>query len=429
MRAAGSDFTQFGFNKQILSAIKECGYETPTPIQIEAIPKILAGKQVIGIAHTGTGKTAAYLLPLIKITGYAQGEEPRCLIVVPVHELCIQVQNAALALTQYTGHRFVSVYGGGSIKVQREQLKNGCDIIIGTPGRLLELYKEGSLVLKKIKHLVIDEADKMLDLGFMPQLNKLFEVLPVKRQNLLFSATMNDKVKRLAETFIDFPDYLEIHQEQKAAPGVEQRIYFVPNFSTKTKFLVRLLNDADQKLIKVMVFCRTKAIAKRLSDELKSSIGENQVRRIDGNMQQQGRINAVNALNEGAVRILVATDIASRGLDIKNVSHVVNFDVPLVYDDYIHRIGRTGRVFTKGESMTFCTEADLWHWKKIEKLIGKKISFTPLPDDFVTEKTPFEEQQLMNREIDAQKRKDNPDYQGAFHEKKSSKKHKTKDRR
>lgn len=429
MSAADSPFSQFGFNKQILTAIKECGYEMPTPVQQQAIPKILAGKQMIGIAHTGTGKTAAYLLPLIKITGYPQGDEPRCLIVVPVHELCLQVQHAATALALHTGLRIVSVYGGGSIKAQREQLEAGCDFIIGTPGRLLDLYREGRLIFKKVKHLVIDEADKLLDMGFMPQLNKLFDVLPAKRQNLLFSATMNDKVKRLVESFIAFPEYLAIQQEQKAAPGVEQKIYSISNFTSKTKFLLRLLKDEKLSMTKVMVFCRTKAIARRLSDELKSSLGENQVRRIDGNMQQQARINAVNALDEGAVRILVATDIASRGLDIKNVTHVINFDVPLIYDDYIHRIGRTGRVFTKGESITFCTEADLWHWKKIEKLTGKKIPFTPLPDDFETDTTPFEEQQLMKREIDVQMKKDNPDFQGAFHKKKSSKKHKTKHRR
>jgi ATP-dependent RNA helicase RhlE len=424
-----SAFSPFGFNKQILTSIKECGFEYPTPVQQQAIPKILAGRQVIGIAHTGTGKTAAYLLPLIKMTGYPQGDVPRTLIVVPVHELCIQVQQAAASLARYTGLRMAAVYGGGSLKAQRELLKAGCDFVIGTPGRLLELYQEQTLILKKIKYLVVDEADKMLDMGFLPQLNKLMEVIPVKRQNLLFSATMNEKVKKLAENFIDFPEYVEIHQEQKVAPGVEQTIFSIPNFSSKVKFLIRLLTDEPDSMTKVMIFCRTKAIAKKLSDLLKISFGENQVRRIDGNMQQQSRINAVNALNEGAVRMLVATDIASRGLDIRNVSHVINFDVPLVYDDYIHRIGRTGRVFTKGSSITFCTEADSWHWKKIEKLTGKKIPFTPLPDDFETEKTPYEEQQLMNREIDAQKKKDNPEYRGAFHEKKSGNKHKTKHRR
>lgn len=426
MSIADSAFSQFGFNKQILNGIKECGYEMPTPIQQQAIHKILAGKQVIGIAHTGTGKTAAYLLPLIKILGFPKENVPRCMIAVPVHELCIQVKHAADNLAKLTGLRTVAVYGGGSIKNQREELSRGCDFIVGTPGRLLELYKDGYLILKKVKHLVIDEADKMLDLGFMPQLNKLFEVLPVKRQNLLFSATMNEKVKRLAENFIAFPEYLEIQQEQKAAPGVEQKIYMIPNFSSKVKFLIRLLTDENQPMTKVIIFCRTKAFAKRLSDELKKTLGEDQVRRIDGNMQQQARINAVNALNEGAVRILVATDIAARGLDIRNISHVINFDVPLVYDDYIHRIGRTGRVFTKGESITFCTEADLWHWKKIEKLNGKKIPITPLPQDFETDKTPFEEQQWMNREMDLQKKKDNPEFKGAFHEKKSSKKHKRK---
>jgi ATP-dependent RNA helicase RhlE len=425
-----SDFFRIsGFNKQILTAIQACGYETPTPIQQQAIPKILAGKHVIGIAHTGTGKTAAYLLPVIKILGYPQGQHARCLIVVPVHELAVQVQQAAQALAQNTGLRILSVYGGGSIKQQREQLEEGCDIVIGTPGRLLELYRQGYLVLKKIKHLVIDEADKLLDLGFMPQLNNLFEVLPVKRQNLLFSATMNDKVKRLVESFIDFPEYVEIEQEQKVAPGVMQMIYQLPNFSSKTKFLIRLLRDEQLEMNKVIVFCRTKAIAKRLSAELKNSIGENMVRRIDGNLQQQARINAVKALNDGEIKVLVATDIAARGLDIQNVSHVVNFDVPLVYDDYIHRIGRTGRIFTKGRSITFCTEADRWHWKKIEKLIGKKIPVTSLPEDFVPDPTPYEEQQMMNREMDMQRRKDDPLYQGAFHEKKSSKNRNLKSRR
>lgn len=400
----------------MLQSVQESGWITPTPVQQKVIPQILAGQQVVGIAHTGTGKTAAYLLPLLKLLNYPQGDVPRCLILVPVHELAIQVSDVASQLAAQTRLRISALFGGGSIKKQREELKKGTDIIIGTPGRILDLYSKENLILKKIRFLVLDEADKLLDLGFLPQLNRLFEILPINRKNLLFSATMNNKVKALVESFIAFPVYVEVMQQSKTAPGVEQRLVAVPNFQAKVDFLKKLLED--EQMNRVMIFCRTKTIARNVSDNLKTFIPEKKVRRIDGNQQQQQRVNAVHALNSGEAQILVATDIAARGLDVKSVSHVINFDVPLVYDDYIHRIGRTARVFTTGTSITFCTEADQWHWKRIEKLTGTRLTPEPLPATIRVQPTPFEEQQYMNREIDLQKKKDDPQFKGAFHERK-----------
>lgn len=409
-----ASFEEFNLNRQLLNAVAELGFETPTEIQRKAIPLILGGQEVIGIAQTGTGKTAAYMLPLLMKVKYAQGKGPRVLVLGPTKELVIQLAEHAAQLARYTDIRIIPVYGGVGPKVQVEQLKNGADIVVATPGRFMELYLRDEFPFKQIKVLVLDEADRMMDMGFMPQIRKMLEVLPRKRQNLLFSATFPEKVERLSAEFLEFPVKVEVTPQATAAKQVEQVVYMVPNLKTKINFLEHLLKNNE--LNRVMIFTRTKDVANNISSYLQRiDVGE--VRVIHSNKGQNTRINAVNDFKEGKIRVLVSTDVTARGIDVVKVSHVINFDVPILYEDYVHRIGRTGRAFQDGKAITFVTRAEEYHIDKIEKLIREKITVLELPAEVHIEKTSFEESQAMKREMDLQKRKENPDFKGAFHNK------------
>lgn len=403
-------------NKQLLDAVADTGFESPTEIQQKCIPLIMGGQHVIGIAQTGTGKTAAYLLPLIMKVRYAQGTEARALILVPTKELVIQVFAQASALAKYTDLRIVEIYGGVGPKAQLERIKTGVDILIATPGRLLELYQRNELGVKQIKTLVLDEADKMMDMGFMPQLRRIFEVIPSKRQNVLLSATFPEKVERLADEFLDFAVRVAVTPQATVATKVSQELYFVPNTLTKIHFLEHLLQD-EKDFNRVMIFTRTKDLANNLYKYLeRKKIGP--VRVIHSNKGQNSRINAMNEFKEGKLRILVSTDVASRGIDVTNVSHVINFDVPIMYEDYVHRTGRTGRAFQEGKAITFATDAEKYHIDKIEKIIREKIPVKKLPRQIEVAETEYDELQSMAREIDRQKRYEDPEFKGAFHEKK-----------
>lgn len=411
------EFSDFRLNPQLIRAVTELGYLQPTEIQLKAISPILGGQDVMGISQTGTGKTAAYLLPLLRILNYPQGEVPRALILVPTRELSIQVGNAISELGKYTGLRHAVIFGGSGAKTQIESIRNGIDILIASPGRFLDLYLEGHIEVKKIKHLVLDEAERLMDISFIAQFHRILEILPRKRQNLLFSATMSDLVKKISGDFLLFPVVIHVKPEQATAETVDQYYYKVPNFRTKIHLLNHLLTDTDYR--KVIVFCKTKAIASSLGKYLQRTYGEENVKVIHGNKTQQSRINAMENFKDPAVRLLVTTDVAARGLDIPDVSHVINFDTPVIYEDYIHRIGRTGRAFKSGASITFVTPADEFHLKKIEKLTRKPVPEILFPADVEIAETSFEEAQDMKREIDFQKRKENPEFKGAFHEKKA----------
>ncbi|HPW63212.1 MAG TPA: DEAD/DEAH box helicase [Cyclobacteriaceae bacterium] len=409
-------WNDFKLNKQLLDAVADTGFESPTEIQQKCIPLIMGGQHVIGIAQTGTGKTAAYLLPLIMKVRYAQGTEARALILVPTKELVIQVFAQASALAKYTDLRIVEIYGGVGPKTQLEKIITGVDILIATPGRLLELYQRNELGVKQIKTLVLDEADKMMDMGFMPQLRRIFEVIPSKRQNVLLSATFPEKVERLADEFLDFAVRVAVTPQATVATKVSQELYFVPNTLTKIHFLEHLLQD-ENDFNRVMIFTRTKDLANNLYKYLeRKKIGP--VRVIHSNKGQNSRINAMNEFKEGKLRILVSTDVASRGIDVTNVSHVINFDVPIMYEDYVHRTGRTGRAFQEGKAITFATDAEKYHIDKIEKIIREKIPVKKLPRQIEVAETEFDELQSMAREIDRQKRYEDPEFKGAFHEKK-----------
>ena len=409
-------FEAFKLNKQLLNAVSDAGYSAPTPVQQKAIPLLLAGHDLCGVAQTGTGKTAAYLLPLLMKIKYAQDSAPRALILVPTRELCLQVREHIQLLGKYTDLRSAAIYGGTGMKAQSEALAAGVDIVVATPGRFLDLYREGHLVVKKIQVFVMDEAERLLDMGFKNQINSILGIVPRKRQNVLFSATMNEHVRRVAADFLDRPMEINITPEVRTAKTVSQVLYEVPNLKTKINLLDHLL--ADETLGRVILFCKTKETATNVFKYIARKYGEEAVRVIHGNKDQNARINSIRAFREGTVRILVATDVAARGIDVSDISHVINFDVPIVYEDYIHRIGRTGRAFRAGASVTFCSPDDAYHVKKIQKLIGNKIPVQNLPDEVQVEETPGEERQRMLREIDSQKKKEDPQYQGAFHEKK-----------
>jgi ATP-dependent RNA helicase RhlE len=414
--AEAPTFEQFKLNRQLLDAVKEAGFSVPTDIQQKAIPVILGGQEVIGIAQTGTGKTAAYLLPVLMKVKYAQGNDPRAVILVPTKELTLQIGEHAAQLAKHTDLRLLSLYGGVGIKPQIEAIKKGVDILITTPGRFMELYLEKELTTKLIKTLVIDEADRMMDMGFLNQIRKIIDVLPRKRQNLLFSATFSEKVEKLSADFLEFPVKIEITPQSTPARQVEQVQYHVPNLKTKINFIEYLLQDKEE-FNRVMIFTRTKSNADAVSKYIeRKQLGP--VRVVHSNKSQNTRINAVNEFKEGGLRVLVTTDVTARGIDVTKVSHVINFDVPILYEDYVHRIGRTGRAFQEGKAITLVTKAEEYHIEKIEKLIREKITEKTLPAEIEIAKTSFEEKQEMARDIDQRKRRDDPDFKGAFHEKK-----------
>ncbi|QBQ42378.1 DEAD/DEAH box helicase [Sphingobacterium psychroaquaticum] len=412
-----ASFEDFKFNKQILNAIAEAGYDAPTEIQQKAITPILAGQDVMGIAQTGTGKTAAFVLPLLMKLKYAQGNDPRALILSPTRELAMQIEEHIRLFSTYLDLRTVLLYGGLGPKTQKEQLQKGCDIIVATPGRFLELYLEGEINTKSLKFLVMDEADKMMDMGFISKIHRILEIVPRKRQNLLFSATMSELVRKISGDFLLFPTVVEVTEQATPAKTVTQSLYHVPNLKTKLNLLQHLLKD-DESFHRIIVFCKTKQVADNVFHFLERKYGEDNVRVIHANKGQNTRINSINAFKEGSIRILVATDVAARGLDVSNVSHVFNFDVPIVIEDYVHRIGRTGRAFNEGDAITFANPAEEYFIGKIEKLIRQQIPVMELPEDVFVEKTGFDEKQAIAREIDNQKKKDNPDFKGAFHDKK-----------
>lgn len=417
---SNSSFENFNLNKQLLSAIADAGFETPTEVQQKCIPLILGGQEVIGIAQTGTGKTAAYLLPILMKIKFATGKDPRAVVLAPTKELTLQISEHAVALAKYTDLRILALYGGVGPKAQMEQLTSGVDLIIATPGRFMELYLRGELITKQIKILVLDEADRMMDMGFMPQLRRMLEIVPNKRQNLLFSATFHDKVEWLSKEFLEFPVKVEITPQATAAKQVEQELYILPNLKTKINFLEMLLADAEV-FNRVLIFTRTKDVANNIYKYLeRKEYGPIKV--IHSNKGQNTRINAINEFKEGNLRILVSTDVTARGIDVVRVSHVINFDVPILYEDYVHRIGRTGRAFQEGKAITFATPAEMYHVGKIEKLIREKIPVKSLPADLEISETSKYEAKDMAREIDWQKKKEDPTFQGAFHERKGSSK-------
>jgi len=421
-------FDQFKLSKPLLKALNDLLFRNPTLIQLKSIPAALSGQDIIGISQTGSGKTAAYLLPIITVLSHSQGIEPRALIIVPTRELVVQVENHFKELCSYIDLRSVGLYGGEGISKQKQKLSQGCDVIIATPARFLEHYSQKNFSVKKIKFFVLDEAERLLDKSFIKQLHHLLEVLPQKRQHFLFSATMSPLVRKISEDFIAFPHVIEIKPEEPIATNIQQEYYRVPNIKTKITLLDYLLSNCihDKKTI---VFCRSKTSADNVFKYLSRTIDKDVVGIIHGNKQQNFRVNAYKAMHEGKTQILVTTDVAARGIDLPDVAFVINFDMPLVVADYIHRIGRTGRMFNEGKAISFVNPAEEYYLRKAEKLSKHKIDQLDLPQSIEIGSTSREEQQDMAREIDHQKRKEDPNFKGAFHEKKNLQKSHGKKRR
>lgn len=409
-------FSDLKVTRQYLDALADQGIESPTEIQQKALPILMAGQDLIGIAQTGTGKTLAYLLPIVQKLKFAQGVDPRALILVPTKELVVQVERVLALLVVNTDLRWVAMYGGIGPKAQTEKIEAGVDIIIATPGRFLEIYSKRVFVTKQIKTMVLDECDRMMDMGFWPQLRDIQEKIPHKKQQLLFSATFPDKVQRIADNFLLFPQVVEVTPAATPASTVAQSVYAVPNQATKLEMLIHLLKNRED-MTRVMVFCRTKEMVTQLAEQLvKQKFGE--IRIIHSNKGQNARINALDEFKEGNIRVLVTTDVSARGIDVVEVSHVINFQVPHTHEDYVHRIGRTGRAFKTGEAITFMDVSEKYHVQKIERVMKQFIPVLDLPSEVVVHGTPKSEMIEQNRDIDWQKRKEDPTFKGAFHEKK-----------
>ncbi|MEI6347736.1 MAG: DEAD/DEAH box helicase [Bacteroidota bacterium] len=373
-------FNELNLNKALLNAINDLEIDAPTPIQEQSFSVIMSGKDVLGIAQTGTGKTYAYLLPCLRQWVFTGTGSPQILIIVPTRELVVQVVQEVEKLAKYMSLKVLGVYGGVNINTQSDEVYKGMDVLVATPGRLFDLIMRGVVRLKSIKKLVIDEVDEMLDLGFRHQLISIFDLLPPKRQNIMFSATMTKDIDIMIKKYFTSPQKIQITDVGLPLENINQKGYHVPNFNTKTNLLELLLQD--EEITKVLVFVSTKKTADALFLKLSLKF-PNQLAVIHSNKAQNKRFKAVVDFNEGDNRILIATDILARGLDFSDVSHVINFDMPDIQEDYIHRIGRTGRAEKKGESISLIVPSELPMQEEIEKLMATKIPMVSLPENLV----------------------------------------------
>lgn len=413
-------FADLNLSKPLLRALDDIGFEHPTPIQEKAYPIISSGTDAVGIAQTGTGKTFAYLLPILKQLTYSELRHPRVLIVVPTRELVAQVVSEIEKLTKYMSVRCLGVYGGANINTQKQKVYDGLDILVATPGRLIDLTLSRTLQLTAVKKLVIDEVDEMLNLGFRAQLTQILDALPPKRQTLLFSATLNEDVELMISKYFNKPEYIELISRGTPLEKIIQHGYFVPNFNTKINLLKWLLNN-EKGFSKVLLFVKNKKIADdiyvALEQDFPTEIGV-----IHSNKSQPQRFAAVKYFDEGVHRLLIATDIIARGLDIPNVTHVVNFDIPKEASAYIHRIGRTGRADKAGVSMSFISELEKPFQVAIEALMNKKIPIVKLPKGLEINVELTKEEMPVTRDKNLGKAKKLVTPTGAFHEKKDKNK-------
>ncbi|HET7401608.1 MAG TPA: DEAD/DEAH box helicase, partial [Usitatibacter sp.] len=370
-----TSFESLGLLPELLRAVTEQGYTIPTPIQAQAIPVVLSGRDLLAAAQTGTGKTAGFTLPLLQrlapmaTKSFSPALHPvRCLILTPTRELAIQVHESVQTYGKHVPLRSFCVYGGVNINPQIEELRKGVEILVATPGRLLDLLQQKALSLAKVQVLVLDEADRMLDMGFIPDIKRIVALLPATRQTLLFSATFSDEIRKLSAQFLKDPATIEVARRNTPAELVTQYVHFV-DANRKRELLSHLVRKNDWS--QVLVFCKTKHGANRLASQLQRD--HINADAIHGNKSQNARVRALDDFKEGKVRVLVATDIAARGLDIEELPHVVNFDLPHVAEDYVHRIGRTGRAGATGEALSLVCPEDRTLLGAVERLINRKI--------------------------------------------------------
>ncbi len=367
-------FKELGLHPGLADRCESLGYETPTPIQTEAIPIVLSGADIIACAETGTGKTAAFLLPLIQRLTEKKPKGTAVLVLAPTRELALQTEAAC---RDYAPKkiRCVALIGGTGYKKQADGLRSGADIIVATPGRLIDFVEQGAINFSQLQTLVLDEADRMLDMGFLPAINRIIKMIPAERQTLMFSATMSKEIEKISRTILKNPQFVEVSQRGTAAAGIEQSVYPVAQHS-KTVLLLDLLER--EKFERVLVFTRTKREADRLSHILEAR--EHKVGRLHADRSQSQREAALKGFKDGNTRILVATDIAARGIDVDSISHVINYDVPEAPEDYVHRIGRTGRAGNTGRAITLVTSNDEPSMRAIEKLTGQAVERILLPN-------------------------------------------------
>ena len=409
-------FTDLNLSTPLLNALADLGYTKPTTIQHKAFTVIMSGRDVCGIAQTGTGKTFAYLLPTLRLMKFSKTRSVQLLILVPTRELVLQVVEAIRKLTTYMTIEVDGIYGGTNINPQKERVEKGSDIIVATPGRLMDLILHGSLDVKMIKKLVIDEMDEMLNLGFRTQIKNILDLLPAKRQNLLFSATITEEVEKLMQIYFNDPVKIEAAPTGTPLINIEQTGYTVPNFYTKVNLLTYLLYK-DKTMSKVLVFVSTKQLADDLFAELEAIFPE-EAGVIHSNKAQNFRFKAVKQFQEGNCRFLIATDIVARGIDVAEVSHVINFDMPEVAETYIHRIGRTGRADRKGISIAMITPKEEKTKASIEELMHYSIPLLPLPADLeISDVLTEDEKPKFYMKTDRVKLLKKKDVGPAFHEK------------
>ncbi len=377
-------FTRFDFHQKITAGIKACNYETPTPIQEKAIPAILKGRDILGLAQTGTGKTAAFVLPVLQQMLKGPRGRVRTLIVAPTRELAEQIHSDIIRLARQTGLSSLTLYGGVGKPAQARKLRFGVDIVVACPGRLLDHLRDKTFNLSKVEHLVLDEADHMFDMGFLPDIRRILNYLPGKRQTMLFSATMPDEIRHLAEDVLDDPVRVQIGHSRPTAT-VSQVLYSV-NQNGKIDLLKDIMSRMEMR--STLIFTRTKHRAKSLAGQLQKA--GYTATSLQGNLSQQKRQQALNGFKRGEFKVLVATDIAARGIDVSNISHVINFDVPATVDAYTHRIGRTGRAACTGEALTFASKEDRKIISQIERALGSKLAWinAPAVSDVTQARTP-----------------------------------------
>ena len=413
-----TSFADLNLNKQLLNAIEEIGIKEPTAIQEKAFSPIMAGKDVIGISQTGTGKTFAYLLPVFRLWKFQKIATPRILIIVPTRELVVQVVEEAEKLAAYLNIKIVGVYGGANMRPQKMALAEGADLVVGTPGRLVDHIEHGALRTKQIRQVVIDEVDEMLNLGFRTQLRKLSDLLPSKRQHILFSATMTEEVELVINEFSTYYEKIEAAPSGAPLENIQQVGYEIPNFNSKVNLLEALLK-ADADMSKVLVFARSKKFADALHERL-DLVFEEAVGVIHSSKSQNFRFRMVNEFDAGTCRCLIATDIIARGLDVSNVTHVVNFDLTDTAEKYIHRIGRTGRSEKKGIAISFVSEEDKTYQQDIEALMDQQITMLDLPADIELSEELIQLEQVNEIEpFNVHKTKKVEPSGPAFHEKKA----------
>jgi ATP-dependent RNA helicase RhlE len=411
-------FKEFAINKQLQQAIEDLGFNNPTPIQQQSFPVIMSGADMVGIAQTGTGKTFAYMLPTLQDLKFSKEIHPRVLVMVPTRELVLQGVEEIEKLGKYSSVRVLGIYGGTNINKQKQAVAEGADIIVATPGRIYDLIISRAIQLKSVRKMIIDEVDVMLDLGFRFQLTNILELLPNKRQNIMFSATMTDEVNAFIHDFFIAPQTVSVAVSGTPLENISQFSYPAPNFYTKANLLEYLLQKVEE-FKKVLVFVPNKKSADLLFNVMDDIFGS-EVAVIHSNKTQNYRIRSIEDFNAEKTRILVTTDVMARGLDLNNISHVINFDTPSFPENYMHRIGRTGRAGQDGISILFYTEAEREAKEAIETLMDLKIQELKFPSEVeISKKLTFEEQPVI---VEINNPNKEEEAGPAFHEKKEKNK-------